>query len=716
MNSPVTETAVFRIFVGTLLFCPLAFGAVETWSVLIMEAGIFSALLCLIFAKEQNSHRLLKTPGLIPLGAFLCYTLFQTIPLPPQLIRIISPSASAIYSTSVWTVDPNAWATLSLYPKGTVSEFLRLSCYAGAYLLATHLMADSGRMKKTVAILSIFGTGLAFFSIIQHLTSNGKIYWFRDLTQGGTPFGPYVNRNHFAGLMGMLFPVVMALFLLSRPSSSEASLRRKVSDLLDRSLRNEHLLFGLGAVLVALSIFLSLSRGGILSLCISVALLGFLLRRRSSSGRGSLLLAATVIVILYAVGWFGWTPVFERFRSIRSLQGEISELRLDIWKDSLGLIKDFPITGTGAGSFMQVYPAYRTILIDRTAEHAHNDYVELLADSGIIGTGLFAWFIASVIWGAYRIFLQRKEPVARHLFAGALAGVSAFLLHAITDFNFHINANGLYLFLMLGLVASTARLRSSKEQSLPAAAYGSSVRKVFICTAGGFLAASLLFNTGQALSSILRTEAYGISFSRSSPETLGYFRDTFSRASFLDPLEPSNHYLSARTAVSLSDRQSERSQLLKAQRLAPSNAAYLQAMGSSFDRAGDTLTAAKLYAKSIAFARTDPAIISQYGSFLLGIGEKEDALKQFKTALSIEPAKLREYTAFLVLEGLSDSEILRIIPDDAASRMTFAEYLYSTGSRDKAIDIYRDILSADPKNDTAKKRLNELRGETVKPS
>jgi hypothetical protein len=150
-----------------------------------------------------------------------------------------------LYRQSVWIVDPKH-GQHSPCTQGSISEFLRLSSYAGAYLLTTQFLSDSDRLKRTVGLLSVFAGALAFVSIMQHLVPNGKIYWIRELTQGGIPFGPYVNRNHFAGLMGMLFPIVMVRFLLSRPSSREGSFRKKVSELLDRSLRNIHLLLGFG--------------------------------------------------------------------------------------------------------------------------------------------------------------------------------------------------------------------------------------------------------------------------------------------------------------------------------------------------------------------------------------------------------------------------------------------------------------------------------------
>lgn len=689
-----TERNVFRIFLGILIFSPLAFGAVETWSLLIMEAGIFTALLLFSSsARQQGEYGYFKAPGMAPLTALLCYMLIQVVPFPPALIGKISPATFELYTRSVWLAEPGTWATFSLYPKGTVSQFLRLSSYAGAYLLATQLLSDSDRLKKTVHLLSIFAAALAFLSIMQHLVPNGKIYWIRELTQGGIPFGPYVNRNHFAGLMGMLLPIVMVLFLLSRPSSPEVSFRKRLSDILDRSLRNIHLLLGCSAILVALSIFLSLSRGGILSLCVSVALLGFLLSRRVGTPKGRLLLAATVIIILYAVGWFGWTPIFERFRSIRTLQGDISELRLDIWKDSLGMIRDFPLTGTGAGSFMHVYPAYRTIRSGGIADHAHNDHLELLTDGGIIGAGLFAWFIAAVLKHSYQAFLTRKDPYARHLFAGSLAGISAFLLHGLTDFNFSVGANGLYLFLLLGLMVSAVHFRSAGQKQSRSFTAGHSLRKVIVWCSGGLLLMSALLNSGQMLGSMLGTEISRISLGNASPELLAYYRDTSDRASFLDPLEPSHHYRLCRAAEAISGSLRGNQGCLNAVRLSPSNAEYLQGLGSAMEKAGNTAAADTLFAWSIARARTDASVIRHYGRYLLGRGIKEDALRQFRIALSLEPDKIRDYITLLVLEGMSDTEILGIIPEDPESRIAFAEYLDATGSRGRGLYLYEEAAA-----------------------
>ncbi len=690
----ITESTVLRIFLSTLIFCPLAFGTVETWSVLIMEAGIFSALFLYLFLiRKRGGQGMIETPGLMPLAALLCYILFQAIPLPPGLIQMLSPSAFALYSQSVWVAQPGAWATLSLYPKATVSEFLRIASYAGAYILTVQFLSESRRFRKTIGLLSIFAVAVAFFSIIQHLAPNGKIYWIRELTQGGVPFGPYVNRNHFAGLMVMLLPILMVRFLLSRPSSHQDSLRGKVSEFLHSSLTNIHLLLGFSVILVALSIFLSLSRGGILSLCVSLALLGFLLSRRIINRKGGLLLVSTVIIIFYAVGWFGWTPLFERFRSIRTPQGEVSELRLDIWKDSIGIVRDFPLTGTGAGSFIHAYPAYRTIPGRAIADHAHNDHIELLTNGGIIGAGLFVWFIAAVLVTAYQAFQKRRDPYSRHISAGLFAAIAAFFLHSATDFNFFIGANGLYLFLLLGLAVNAARLDLACEKQTPANANNPFPSKFIAWGSVGLLLLSLLFHAGQMLSSVLWAEATRISLAKASPEALSYVRNAVARASFLDPLEPSHRHLLGRTEARLSDRQAALMNYLGAVRLSPSNAGYLQALGSAIGEGGDMASAGDVFALSITRAPRNPDMIKQYGSFLLRAGKKEEALSHFRAALALEPEEVRKYTAFLLLEGLSDAEILKVIPETAGSYITFADYLDATGSPQQALSVYEEAAA-----------------------
>jgi O-antigen ligase/Tfp pilus assembly protein PilF len=698
-SGPESITRIpYRIFLFTIIFSPLAFGTVEPWSLFIMEGSAFLALCILLVnrlrIKEAPFH---EVPGIIPLMLLLAYLCFQLVPLPPDIVRLLSPGSFALYQDTVWTGQPGQWISLSINKKASASEFFRFASYAVIYILAVQLLAEMRTLKKTVTVIVVFGSVLAFFAIIQHLLPNNRIYWIRELTQGGTPFGPYVNRNHYAGLMGMIFPLILSLFLHYRPRVRHASFRKRLINIFSDTQSNISLLLGFSAVLAATSVFLSLSRGGIASLIMSLVFLGFLIGKRQDQGRKGLLFAATIIVILYAVGWFGWGPVFERFQSIRNTQGEISELRLDIWKDSLQIIRDFPLTGTGFGSFINIYPSYRTIQPEGIADHAHNDYIELFTNGGAIAVLLLLWFTSIVVMRSFRVIQRRKESYSLFLYFGVLTGIFSILLHSITDFNLQIGANGLYLFLMLGLAVSAAHTGNHKDSgvSLPGGMPGFSGKRFCFAVSFALLLICATFYAGRFLGSFLHSEIRRSPLTGSTPrEHLLAVSDTLGRASFFDPLEPEYHYRKA-IAESLSSNDPAALRGFRtAVRLDPANSVYLQSLGLFLGKKGDDKSAEILLKSGIARDRTSPGVYKRYAAWLIEKGRRSEGLEIFKSAISLGPSKTGEAIAAMVLAGLGDEEIRRALPEETVPFIIFANYLEKTGKDEMAADAYMTALSS----------------------
>jgi O-antigen ligase len=217
--------------------------------------------------------------------------------------------------------------------------------------------------------------------------------------------------------------------------------------------------------------------------------------RGANKGKGAVIIVIFVLIIL-SVSWFGWAPIIERFERIKNTQGEIAEMRAAIWKDSVNIIRDFPLTGTGFGSFVNIYPKYRTISGDAIAEHAHNDYIELVSDGGGVALFLCTWFLLAIFYKSFRVFLKRREMYSIYLFIAAVAGIMSILFHSLTDFNLHIGANGLYFFFLAGLAVSAANTRMHdglndtylKEVRLPL--------KGLIIPVALIFSGSLIFNTG----------------------------------------------------------------------------------------------------------------------------------------------------------------------------------------------------------------------------
>ncbi|MEA2059194.1 MAG: O-antigen ligase family protein [Thermodesulfobacteriota bacterium] len=146
-----------------------------------------------------------------------------------------------------------------------------------------------------------------------------------------------------------------------------------------------------------------------LSLTLSLVFFTCLLFKRKISRGNTILIIAVVLLTGLSVSWFGWDQIFQRFEKLKNAHGIIHDSRLDFWKDSKNIIADFPVTGSGFGTFIDVYPSYQTVRGDILVNHAHNDYIELLSEGGIIGFCLVALFIYLLFLKTYKVFITRKE-------------------------------------------------------------------------------------------------------------------------------------------------------------------------------------------------------------------------------------------------------------------------------------------------------------------
>ena len=686
---------MFWIFIFLLIFSPLAFGTVEPWSLAVMESLSLSALVIFLIGKGRAKDRFLyEVPGLLPLSLLLGYVFLQLVPMPPGILKIISSGAYALYRDTTWAADPAAWCSISINKKATLSEFFRLGSYAAFYVLTVQLLARKELLKKTVWTVVVFASVLAFFGMIQHFLWNNKIYWIRELTQGGTPFGPYVNRNHYAGFMDMVVPLAAGLFIYYRPRYFNESLRDRAVEAFSNPRTNVHLLLGFSCVLMATSVFLSLSRGGILSLCLSMVFLAVVIRHRGQKGKGWLLVAFIFALVFYSVGWFGWERIFERFTVLRDARGTISDARLDIWRDSLSIIKDFPLTGTGLGSYIRIYPKYRSVSAEGIVDHAHNDYLELFSEGGAVAVLLFGWFLAAAIHKTYNAFRGRHDRYAAFLFIGAVSGIVSMVVHSLTDFNLHIGANGLYFFFLIGLAVSAAntrthdgtvgtflgRARPSLSKSLLVAAL------VVLVTGTVFIAGVLA-----ARISFFPYEGKGAGPNPSREELLG-LRNAARRASYFDMTEGRYPFAAAGVEGILGNKGDAADQYKKAVRLDPVNVEYLQTLGLLVAGSGDDSVTVRLLQSGITYDRMNPLTYKRYAVWLIKKGDKETASKYLSASMALTPEKTREYIAMLVLYGWTDMEIRGTLPALVKPHLLFADYLDKTQRQDMADEEYRSSL------------------------
>ncbi len=683
----------YRLFVFALVFSPLAFGTVEPWSLAVMETVSFLAL-ALFFYRDRGGRRAVyEMPGIIPLFLFIAYIAFQLLPLPSGVIRVVSPGTYALSAASALADGPVGWLCISINPKATAMEFFRLTSYAACYILAVQLLADRALLKRTITVIAAFASFLAFLGIMQHILPNGRLFWIRELRQGGHPFGPYVNPDHYAGLMEMLFPLVLCLFLFYRPGDTYGSFRERLFGALENRMTNVHILLGLSAVVIATSIFLTFSRGGIASLCISTAAFGGMLMMKDKVKKSGKVIAVVFILILLSVGWFGWNPVFQRFGNVKE-EVDMAAMRPVMWSDSLNIIGDFPLFGTGFGSFVHIYPKYRTISAPGILEHAHNDYLELFAESGIIGAALLAWFLVEVLLKSFRSFSGRKELYSIYLFAGTAAGLTAILSHGFVDFNLQVGANGLYFFFLLGLAVSAAHTRM--REGLGETSLKKSERpSLGLLRRGSVLITALciVFNIGLLLGEGAFASVSDLAFLPGpSKQDLAKIRDMSHRAALLDPLEASYYRGAADAEWRLGDVRAALADYRRAVRLDPARGEYVQMLGLLMTNTGQRCTTDTLLRAGIGLDGSNPEEYRRYASWLLAAGKKEEGEAMLKRAMLLQPANAGEYITLMVLYGLGNEEIGKAMPDLAMPRLLFAEYLSATGNDSMADEQYKGAL------------------------
>jgi O-antigen ligase len=289
---------------------------------------------------------------------------------------------------------------------------------------------------------------VAAFAILQGLAPNGKLYWIWASEQGGAIYGPYVNHNHYAGLMEMLtpFPLVLATTHFTNGN-------RKIA------------VAGIAALMAA-SIFLSGSRGGMAAFVTQMVVLSVLLvRRREGSWKQPLMLGAFLAVVIVFLIWIGGNELTRRLISIHSeAREEINGgVRLTIDRDCLRMLIKRPFLGWGLGTFPIVYPEFRSFYTNFFVNQAHNDYLQLLVETGLAGFSIAVWFLVLVFRQAANKLNNWTETASGAMTVAALLGCIGILVHSLLDFNLQIPANAA-LFYVLCAIAASKPLQESQRR------------------------------------------------------------------------------------------------------------------------------------------------------------------------------------------------------------------------------------------------------------
>ena len=471
------ERVAFLIYLAVLVISPLLFGAVHAYAYSLVFLLILVAGLLLVvhnIRKDDKTGRYYfqypKTGLNFLFFSVFAFLVLQVLPQPSLLVEFLSPQGFDVQTRAFELTGRQEVKTLAPYIYPVRMSLLRWSVYGLFFLGLSQVLNSRRRIEIFCFCILITASFISVYGIYQTYAGDNRIWWFAGF--GGDVRGTYINRNHFAGLMAMVLMLATGYASslindLHRPGGSLAQTTRdKIVNLLrlEQDISKRALVVFCG-VIIGLGLVLSASRGGIISAALGLLVLGtFYVIRQNQKRNGLIVLVVFLLVGGYGL-YVGLEHTLERFQSDQ-LQSSF-EGRFRYAQKTMDVFKDFELAGVGIGNFQYAYPRYQApedmgLLID----YAHNDWAQLLAESGmagfvivLIGLGYFIYFLIHR-WQA------RRDPYALALGVVPLAVMTTMGVHSFFDFNMHIPANVLTLaaILAIGQAAMSIRLRQAGEK------------------------------------------------------------------------------------------------------------------------------------------------------------------------------------------------------------------------------------------------------------
>lgn len=427
---------IFFLLQLMLVFSTLAFGAVDSWALGLLS--ICSGLILVFWIADTLENKQLRINNnliLLPVLVFAAIALIQLLPLRgsdlPEAAMALEPVRS-----------------LSIDPYQTRFFIIQLFAQLVFFAAALTFINTQSRLRKMVVTIIIFGTVMSFFGTLQQMASTEAIFGLRP-TQNSIPFATFINKHHFAAFMEMTIGIAAALLFGSGTK------------------KDKRLLLIVAIVIMGIGLIFTGSRGGMISL---FAVLGFitlaaLLQHRADkkaqsypdeSAPATRNLAiigggvALIVVLFGSVLLLGGNDPLLRGVGLQNPE-EISSGRLHFWQVAWQVIKDYPILGAGFNSFGTAFSHYDTWNGNLRIENAHNEYLQVLAESGIIGFACVAGFIYLLFKQGLQVVLTATDRFRRSVATGALAGCFGILMHSFFDFPLRTPSNALFFLALCAL-------------------------------------------------------------------------------------------------------------------------------------------------------------------------------------------------------------------------------------------------------------------------
>ncbi|CAK8722693.1 hypothetical protein KKHLCK_11960 [Candidatus Electrothrix laxa] len=649
-----------------LLFGPLAHGLVETWSITTAHLTVISLISIAVLTRIYKGElRFYRTPTDIPIFFFVLSVLISySISVYPYVSRII------IY-------------------KGLTAIALFF------YIINTQ--RSHQKVDRLLWVLVILG---AIYAVMGLTLINGDILGFKIFSQKRYNISLfYVNHNHFAGYLELVFCLALGLATANRGGK-------------------RILLFGI-TILIAAALLFTLSRGGIIGMAGGLAFFVITLAFMQRQKKGYLIFLSAIFLGLIIITWFGLNPVLERLSTLEDISAA-GETRMQVWRDTLGMIYDRPLFGWGPGTFSVAFPAYQTeVFNQKIVNYTHNDYLELAADTGILGLTAFLSGILSLYFFCLKKLTTAHKTYWRKIGIGALAACFSILIHSVTDCNLQVFAN-LILFATAAGIAVVAANNSEKNKiNQIAVRLHSSSRKTVAFTACCLGASASI---AIILLPFLGERAFKAAKAALHQKKYAAANSQIDQALLLNPdYSDLLHYkgnilltkkLQADTLSSIKNYTGCDEILFwyeRAEKAAPTSSSLLIKKGTFLERYKKNIEAKKAYTEAIRLSPMYAPTYYRIAVLSLRQRQLDDALTYFNHYLKLSGENELNKVMDDIWSAGGDYETQkRAVPETAPFRQAFAHYLATDGENELAAQEAVFAFSLEPTVRNALMHLNLL--------
>ena len=353
-----------------------------------------------------------------------------------------------VYAEILLAIDTSpTWHSLSLYPHVTEITWLAVLPMLALFLVPQLLHRE--QLSFLVYVLIGVAIFQAVLGLIQYGDGTQSLFRFGMEGHNHSAIGTYPNRNHLAGYLEMLLPIMIAISLArftKSETNSRFSLRKKLAGW-GRVRHQKTIFLGLAIVLVVLGLIFTRSRTGIALTMIGIFLCAILYSRLFNKNFTHKSIFVLVVAVLVIAAEAGLTPILNRF----TLQDPLADSRWTIYSDTLQGIQTFFPFGSGPGTFSYVFPRFQSPELSKYINYAHNDYLELLFEGGIFAGLLIVFGIVLFCMRWLRVLALRAPTEFNFIQIGSGIAIILMLLHSFLDFNLHIPANAIVFSFLCGI-------------------------------------------------------------------------------------------------------------------------------------------------------------------------------------------------------------------------------------------------------------------------